>query len=146
MIENVCIFDGNTMNHAFFAMSSNTCFTTSYYDIFHVDVSKVRCKLNFGRLSAFLSTNMVIKIGCLEYNGLIIDVSHVDIAHVDIFCSTTTTNRTLEAKSCVSARESIIVYVDILHSTRELTSDNETTVSMVNDIILYVDVLTWTVF
>ena len=91
------------------------------------------------------SANVVVKIGGLEDDGLVFDIIHIDIRDEDSFGLSSSALATFETKSGIGTAKGVVAHYDILHPTRTIRTDDESTMSMIHRIVLDKDVFAWTV-
>src|SRR5690606_2704169 len=87
-----------------------------------MDIFELRCALANGFRIRF----RVLRV---QYNRLITDITHHDIADTDIFDDTTAATRGLQADTTVCPIKYTVGNHDIFHATRHLTTNDHAAMS-----------------
>ena len=88
-----------------------------------------------------LFTSSLAAVEEVEQEWLVRNINHVNAVDVDVFYHDTTTTGTLEAKTYIGTEEGAVGYVNILHTTRHLTTYYKTSMAMEYDVVSHNHVL-----
>ena len=119
---------------------------TPAYHILDAYVAELRSKthISFGLRDIFAYSSVLV--GAVEYDGLVCNVGHHNVADADVAAESTATKTALEPQARIGAREGVIADHNVTHSARKLGAYDETSVGVENGVVTDEDVVARAIF
>ena len=123
---------------SFDALGLDACLAVITYHIVDVDILELRCPLAVS-ISKYWDSAIIaslsVDIVALKGNGLARNVVHHDVADIEGFRSSASSQRTLESQTDISAAESVVSDYDSPDATGNLAAQHKATMGVVHGIV-----------